>query len=92
MSADVSETSRNMCIEIYELDPARFISTERLTWKSVLKKPKVKLDFLTDMDMLLILQKHIKGWICHVLCRYMKANNKLWWKQRIIISYTLGPK
>ena len=42
--------------------------------------------------MLLILQKHIKGWICHVLCRYMKANNKLWWKQRIIIPYTLGPK
>ena len=30
--ADVFENFRNKCIEIYELDPARFLSAPRLAW------------------------------------------------------------
>ena len=30
--ADVFENFRNKCIEIYELDPAHFLSTSRLAW------------------------------------------------------------
>ena len=42
-----------MCIEIYELDPAKFLSAPGLAWQATLKKTKVKLDLFTDIDMLL---------------------------------------
>ena len=38
--ADVFENFRNKCIEIYELDPAHFLSARGLAWKHVLKKQK----------------------------------------------------
>ena len=37
---------------------------------------KVKLDLLTDTDMLLMVEKEIRGGICHAIHRYEKANNK----------------
>ena len=40
------------------------------------KKTKVKLDLLTDIDMLLMVEKVIIGGICHPIYRYAKANNK----------------
>ena len=43
---------------------------------SSFKKTKVKLDLLTDIDMLLMVEKGIKGRICHSNYRYAKANNK----------------
>ena len=30
--ADVFENFQNMCLEIYELDPARFLNAPGLTW------------------------------------------------------------
>ena len=43
---------------------------------SNLKKTKVKLNLLTDIDMLLMVEKGIRGAICHGIYRYVKANNK----------------
>ena len=43
---------------------------------SSLKKAKVKLDLLIDIDMLLMVEKGIRGGICHAISRYAKANNK----------------
>ena len=43
---------------------------------SSLKKTKVKLDLLTDIDMLLMVEKGIRGGICHAIHRYVKSNNK----------------
>ena len=45
--ADVAENFRNMCLEIYELDPAKFLSATGLAWQAALRKTKVKLDLLT---------------------------------------------
>ena len=42
---------------------------------SSFKKIKVKLDLLSDIDMLLV-EKGIRGKICHSLYQYAKANNK----------------
>ena len=64
----------NMCIKIYKLDPAKFISAPGLEWQAAFKK--VKLDLLTDIDMLLAVEKGIRGGICHSIYRYAKANNK----------------
>ena len=43
---------------------------------SSFKKTKVKLDLLTDIDMLLMVEKGIRGGICHSIYRNAKANNK----------------
>ena len=65
--ADVFENFRNMCRKIYKLDPAKFILAPRLALQAALKKNKVKLDLLIDMDMLLMIEKGIRGGICHSL-------------------------
>ena len=36
----------------------------------------VKLELLTNNDMLMIVVKGIRGGICHAIHRYTKANNK----------------
>ena len=65
-----------MCIEIYGLDPAHFLSVPGLGWQACLKKTGVNLELLTDIDMLLMVEEGIRGGICHVIHRYAKANNK----------------
>ena len=74
--ADVFENFRNKCIEIYELDPAHFLSAPGLAWQACLKKTKVKLELLTDIDMLLMVEKGTRGGVCLAVHRYAKANNK----------------
>ena len=73
---DVFEHFRNMYIKVYELDPAHFLSAPGLAWQACLKKTEVKLELLTDVYMLLMIEKGIKGGICHAMHRYAKANNK----------------
>ena len=58
--AYVFENFRNKCIEIYELDPAYFLSAPGLAWQACLKKTEVKLGILTDVDMLLMVEKGIR--------------------------------
>ena len=74
--ADVFENFRDICIEEYELDPARFSSLPELAWQACLKKTGVELELLTDYDMLLMAEEGIRGGICHSIHRYAKANNK----------------
>ena len=59
MLVDVFNNFQNMCLEIYGLDPAHFLFAPGLAWQVALNKTKVKLDLLTDVDMLLMAQnKH----------------------------------
>ena len=53
-----------MCLKIYELDSAKFHSAPRLASKAALKMTKVTLDLLTNIDMLLMVEKGIGGGIC----------------------------
>ena len=62
---DLFENYGNMCHEIYELDPAKFLSAQGLVWQGTLKKTKVKLDLVTDINMLLMVEKGIRGGVCH---------------------------
>ena len=41
--ADVFENVRNKCIEIYELDPAHFLSAPGLVWQACFEKDKSKI-------------------------------------------------
>ena len=74
--ADVFENFRNKCIEIYELDPAHFLSAPGLAWQAASKKTGVKLELLIDYDMLLMIEKGLRGGMCQSIHRYVKANNK----------------
>ena len=70
------ENFRNKCSEIYELDPAHFSSAPRLAWQACLRKTRGKLELLTNNDMLMMVEKGIRGVTCHAIHRYAKANNK----------------
>ena len=64
-----------MYINVYELDPANFLPAPGLAWQAALKKTKVKLDLLADIDMLLMVERGIRGGTCHSIYRYVKTNN-----------------
>ena len=74
--ADVFKNFRNKCIEIYELDPAHFLSAPGLAWQVCLKKTDVKIELFSKNDILLMVEKGIRGGICHAIHRFAKANNK----------------
>ena len=67
--ADVFENFWNICLKIYELDSARFLTPPVLAWQATFKKSKVKLVLLTDNDMLLIVENSIRTGICHSICK-----------------------
>ena len=52
------------------------ISASGLVWQAALKETKIKLDLLTDIDMLLMVEKGIRGGMCHSFYLYAKPNNK----------------
>ena len=44
--------------------------------QATLKKTEEKLELLTGIDMLLMVEKGIRGRICHAIHQYAKANKK----------------
>ena len=74
--ADVFEKFRDTCIEIYGLDPSHFLSAPGLAWQACLKKTEVKLELLTDYQMLLMIEGGIRRRMCQSIHGYAKANNK----------------
>ena len=75
LTADVFENFRDKCIEIYELDPDHFLSAPDLSWQVCLKKSAVKLELITDVDMLLMFERGNRGGVCQAVHRYAQANN-----------------
>ena len=74
--ADVFENFRDICIKNYNLDPAHYYTAPGLSWDVSLKITDVKLELLSDIDMLLMVEKGIRGGVSMVSNRYGKANNK----------------
>ena len=74
--ADLCGNFRNMCLKIYKLGPAKLLSAPGIAYQATLKNTKVKLDLLTDIDMLLVVEKAITGEICHSIYQYAKDNSK----------------
>ena len=59
--SNVFEAFRNTCLQHYKLDPAHFYTSPGLAWQACLKKTGVRLELLTDPDMLLVFEKGIRG-------------------------------
>ena len=58
--SDVFENFRIMCIKVYELYPAHFLSAPGLAWQAYLKKIGIKLELLKDPDMFLMVDKELE--------------------------------
>lgn len=74
--ADVFENFRQTCYNIYKLDPAHYYTAPGLSFDAMLKYTKVKIDLFTDIDMLLFIERGIRGGISQCSKRYSKANHK----------------
>ena len=74
--ADVFENFRDLCLKSYELDPVHYYTSPSLAWDAMLKITKINLELLSDVDMLLMIEKGIRGGISIISNRYGKANNK----------------
>ena len=65
-----------MCLEIYQLGPGNNFPAPGLAWKEALKKTEVNLELPADIDMLLMIEKGVRGGISHSINRYATGNNK----------------
>ena len=74
--ADVFEAFRGVCLENYGLDPAWYFTSLGLAWDAFLKSTRVKLELLTEIDMLLMFEKETRGGISMISKRFAEANNK----------------
>ena len=75
-SSDVFENFRSLSLKRYELDPSYFISTPGLAFEAMLKCTKVKLELLTDIDMVLMVEKRIRGRLTQVVKKHTVVNHK----------------
>ena len=74
--ANVYEAFRDTCLKHYKLDPAHFYTSPGLAWKAYLKHTGIKLELLTNPDMLLMFEQGIRGEITQAVRKYASANNK----------------
>ena len=67
-----------MSLKTCHLDLAKFLSAPGLPWQAASKKTEIKLQLLTDIGMLLTVEKRIRGgiWQFIAIHPYGKANNK----------------
>jgi len=74
--ADVFENFRDLCINNYNLDPAWYYTSPGLAWDAALKCTDIELELLSDPDMLLMIQRGIRGGKSIISKRYARVNNK----------------
>ena len=74
--ANVYEAFRDTCLKHYKLDPVHLYTSLGLAWKACLKRTGIRLELLTDPDMLLMFEQGIRGGITQAVRKYASANNK----------------
>ena len=74
--ADVFENFRNVCHRTYKLDPAWYYSAPGLAWDAMLRKTGVELELLSDVDMVLMVEKGTRAGVSMITKRHAVANNE----------------
>ena len=75
-----------MCLKTLEISAMKymnlikyqvyFVSAPGLAWQTCLKKAGAKSELLANYDILLMVEKGIRGGLCHATHSYAKATNK----------------
>lgn len=73
---DIFENFRKVCKINYELDPAFYLTAPSLSFDAMLLKTGVQLELLSDLEIIRLIQKGIRGGICLCSARHAQANNK----------------
>lgn len=74
--ADIFENFRDNCIRLYEIDPAHYYTLPGYSWDCMLKHTQVNIELFTEIDMLLFVERGLRGGISQCSHRYSEANNK----------------
>ena len=73
--ANVYEAFRDTCLQHYKLYPGHSYTSPGLAWKACLKRTGIRLELLTDPDMLLMFERGIRGGSTQAVHKYAAANN-----------------
>ncbi|XP_060855073.1 uncharacterized protein LOC132932727 [Metopolophium dirhodum] len=74
--ADVFENFRDLCLTTYHLDPSFYYTAPGFSFDCMLKYTGQQLELLHDYDMLLMIEKRIRGGLTQASMRYVKVNNE----------------
>ncbi|XP_071644513.1 uncharacterized protein [Temnothorax longispinosus] len=74
--ADIFENFRDACSASYGLDPAHYYTLPGYTWDAMLRYTGVRFELLTDIDMVLFVERGIRGGLSQCSLRYARANNR----------------
>ena len=55
-----------MCMNYYRLDPANYLTAPSLAWDARLLHTRVKLDLISNSDILVMVEKMKRGGLCFV--------------------------
>jgi len=74
--ADIFENFRDSCVSRNGLDPAYYYTLPDFTWDAMLKHADINSELLTDIDMVMFVERSIRGGLSQCSGRYARANNK----------------
>jgi len=74
--ADIFDNFRYSCVVSYRLNSAYYYTLLDFTWDAMLKYTRVNFELLIDIDMIMIIERGIRGGLSQCSNRYARTNNK----------------
>ena len=73
---DIFKNFRKTCMQYYKLDPCHYFTSPGLSWDAMLKMTNIKLELMTDIDIIQFIEKGMHSGVSYIANRYGNANNK----------------